>query len=64
MTKIKLNNLKNLSDKEKQILSGYKGLLMVCAGTGCVSAKGLQILDELKESIRSKGLDKDLQVEI
>ncbi len=59
MTKIKLNNLKNLSDKEKQILSGYKGLLMVCAGTGCVSAKGLQILDELKESIRSKGLDKD-----
>jgi len=59
MTKIKLNNLKSLSDKEKQILDGYKGLLMVCAGTGCVSAKGLKILDDLKAAIKSKGLEKD-----
>ncbi|MFC2128402.1 NADH-ubiquinone oxidoreductase-F iron-sulfur binding region domain-containing protein [Bacteroidota bacterium] len=58
MAKITLDNLKSLSDSENKTLSGYKGTLMVCAGTGCVSAKGLEILDELKNQIKEKGLEK------
>lgn len=56
MTKVNLDNLKSFSDSENKILSGYKGMLMVCAGTGCVSTKGLEILDELKKLINQKGL--------
>ncbi|MCK4350397.1 MAG: (2Fe-2S) ferredoxin domain-containing protein, partial [Candidatus Krumholzibacteria bacterium] len=37
-------------------------MLMVCTGTGCVSAKGFVIRDRLKEALEERKLDKDYLV--
>lgn len=51
--------LKKISETENKKLSGYKGLLMVCTGTGCVSAKSFDILNKLKTILYEKNLNKD-----
>jgi NADH-quinone oxidoreductase subunit F len=42
--------------------SQYKGMLMVCTGTGCVAAGGFQVRDRLQELLDEKGLTKDFLV--
>jgi NADP-reducing hydrogenase subunit HndC len=61
MTKnsITTDKLKQIAEKENKKLSGYKAMLMTCTGTGCVSAKGFDILETLKETLKEKGLDND-----
>jgi NADH:ubiquinone oxidoreductase subunit F (NADH-binding)/(2Fe-2S) ferredoxin len=59
MEKITIENIENRAINEKEKLSKYKSMLMVCTGTGCVSAKGLAIRDKLVDIIKSKNLDKD-----
>ena len=36
--------------------------VMVCAGTGCVSADSLKMVETLQEMVRSKGLEKQIRV--
>jgi NADH:ubiquinone oxidoreductase subunit F (NADH-binding)/NADH:ubiquinone oxidoreductase subunit E len=52
-------NLKKLAETQNKEFSRYKGMLMVCTGTGCVSAKGFDILNKLKETLKEKNLDKE-----
>ncbi len=60
--KIKPEDLEKITAREQKDAAGYKGMLMVCTGTGCVSAKGFDIRDRLMEIIRKKGLEKDFLV--
>jgi len=38
-------------------LAGYKGLLMVCTGTGCVSADAFSVRDGVRAALAKHGLD-------
>ena len=57
MPRIKLNELQNFADKENKKSEKYKKMLMVCTGTGCVSAKGFDLLNKFKSVLTEKGLD-------
>ena len=62
---MKINTLQNLIDiaeKQNEKFSQYKKMLMVCTGTGCVSAKGLILKDALTEAIKEKNLENDYLV--
>lgn len=59
MSRITKENLKKIADTQNKAFSGYKAMLMVCAGTGCISAKGSDILNTLKEILKEKNLEKD-----
>lgn len=48
MNRLTIEELHKLAEKENKALSGYKAMLMVCTGTGCVSAKGFDILEKVK----------------
>jgi len=62
MPRLNIKDLEAVALKEKEKLSRYKGMVMVCNGTGCVSAGGFKIKDKLEEVIKAKGLDKDYLV--
>ncbi len=62
MTQINFTNLGSAAAAEKKRLAGYKAMLMVCTGTGCVSAKAFSLLDTLKEEVSKHDLDKDFLV--
>ena len=59
MSRITKENLKKIADAQDKAFSGYKAMLMVCTGTGCVSAKGFDILNAFKEVLKEKNLEKD-----
>lgn len=59
MSRITKENLKKIADAQNKAFSGYKAMLMVCTGTGCVSAKGFDILNAFKEVLKEKNLEKD-----
>ncbi|MCP4602836.1 MAG: NADH-quinone oxidoreductase subunit F [Proteobacteria bacterium] len=59
MTRIDLANLGRAAKAERDRIAGYKALLMVCTGTGCVSAKAFSLLEALREELKSRGLDND-----
>ncbi|MBD3235761.1 MAG: hypothetical protein GF330_03575 [Candidatus Eisenbacteria bacterium] len=46
---------REVSDAQHQ----YKGMLMVCTGTGCVSAGGFRIRDALQQALEERGLEKE-----
>ena len=62
IAKKKIIDLDKVTAAEKKSAAGYKGMLMVCTGTGCVSAKGFVIRDSLKEALEDRKLDKDYLV--
>jgi NADH:ubiquinone oxidoreductase subunit F (NADH-binding)/(2Fe-2S) ferredoxin/Pyruvate/2-oxoacid:ferredoxin oxidoreductase delta subunit len=62
MPKVTLDNLDTLAREAEKARAGYKAMLMVCAGTGCVSAKSLPIRDALELEIGRRGLDKEIKV--
>jgi NADH:ubiquinone oxidoreductase subunit F (NADH-binding)/(2Fe-2S) ferredoxin/NAD-dependent dihydropyrimidine dehydrogenase PreA subunit len=59
MSRITKENLNKIADTQNKAFSGYKAMLMVCTGTGCVSAKGFDILNALNEILKEKNLEKD-----
>jgi NADH:ubiquinone oxidoreductase subunit F (NADH-binding)/(2Fe-2S) ferredoxin len=62
MTKIFMNDLETISEHVKLELKAYKAMLMVCTGTGCVSAGAFDVKDELNRVIADRNLDKDFLV--
>ena len=40
----------------------YRSNVLVCGGTGCTSSHSLLIADKLKEELKAKGLDKEVNV--
>jgi NADH:ubiquinone oxidoreductase subunit F (NADH-binding)/NADH:ubiquinone oxidoreductase subunit E/NAD-dependent dihydropyrimidine dehydrogenase PreA subunit len=61
-TPISSDDLEKIAASENERTAGYKSMLMVCTGTGCVSANGFDIRDSLISAISEKGLDKDFLV--
>jgi NADH:ubiquinone oxidoreductase subunit F (NADH-binding)/(2Fe-2S) ferredoxin/NAD-dependent dihydropyrimidine dehydrogenase PreA subunit len=55
-------SISEIAEKHKKELGKYKKLLMVCTGTGCVSAGAFTIKNELERLIKEKGLEKDFLV--
>jgi len=62
LEKIRKEDLEAIKTREKQSFEKYKGALMVCTGTGCVSAKGFDIRDRLKQVLQDRGLENDYLV--
>ncbi|MCK4236123.1 MAG: NAD(P)H-dependent oxidoreductase subunit E, partial [Candidatus Krumholzibacteria bacterium] len=60
--KLEPAELEKIAEREKKVAAGYKGMLMVCTGTGCVSANGFRIRDRLCEVIKEKNLEQDYLV--
>ncbi len=58
MTRIDLTNLEEVGRKHREKLAGYQGLLLVCTGTGCVSAGAFAVRDELKSLLKQHKLQK------
>jgi NADH:ubiquinone oxidoreductase subunit F (NADH-binding)/(2Fe-2S) ferredoxin/NAD-dependent dihydropyrimidine dehydrogenase PreA subunit len=52
-----ISNLQNIKDSTLKQLSQYKSMIMVCAGTGCVSTKGIEILNTFNKKLKEKNLD-------
>ena len=40
----------------------YRSNVLVCGGTGCTSSNSLKIVEKLKEELKAKGLDKEVNV--
>lgn len=40
----------------------YRSNVLVCGGTGCTSSNSLKIVEKLKEEIKNKGLEKEVNV--
>ena len=55
-------DLDAVAQAERAAQAGYKGMLMVCTGTGCVAAKGFDVRDGLKQALSERGLDQDYLV--
>ncbi len=60
--KIGPDDLAKIKNELSSKMSAYRGMLMVCTGTGCVSAKGLQIRQRLEKELKARGLEKDYLV--
>ncbi len=56
MKKIKRKDIDRIASKVKEEQSRYKALIMVCTGTGCVSAKGFNILEKFREILQARKL--------
>ncbi len=61
MTKHSITNeeLTEIAAREKNKLAAYKGLLMICTGSGCAAVKGLDILEKTRQALKEKGLEQD-----
>ena len=55
-------DLEKIAAEKNAELSKYKGMIMVCTGTACVSSHGFSIFEKLKETIHAKGLSNDYLV--
>lgn len=59
MKRIYLQDLERIAHTEQDKWQNYKGLLMVCTGTGCVSAEGMEIKKKFEEELKKQGLEQD-----
>ena len=54
--KIKNDELEKIAKKVNSDLKKYKGLILVCTSTGCISSNGNKILDKFNEVLKAKSL--------
>ena len=62
MSKLMAKELESVAAKIQSNMSGYKAMLMVCTGTGCVSAKGFSVRDALNDALKKHGAERDYLV--
>ncbi len=62
ITRISKADLEKIKARHLDSAAGYKGMLMVCTGTGCVSAKGFEIKKLVEEKLEEKNLQDDFLV--
>jgi len=56
MPRVTLENLDTLAQQAQRAHEGWSSMLMVCAGTGCVSAKSLPLRDAFRQELERRGL--------
>jgi NADH:ubiquinone oxidoreductase subunit F (NADH-binding)/(2Fe-2S) ferredoxin/NAD-dependent dihydropyrimidine dehydrogenase PreA subunit len=59
MKKLYPEDLNKIALSVKENRAKYKGMLMVCTGTGCVSAAGMEIKNKFAEELKKHKLDHD-----
>ena len=52
MPKLQINDIEEIAKRESAKMAAYKGMIMVCTGTGCVSAGGFKIRDKMQEVLK------------
>jgi NADH:ubiquinone oxidoreductase subunit F (NADH-binding)/(2Fe-2S) ferredoxin len=62
MSRVTLENLDALAQQAQRRQERWYAMLMVCAGTGCVSAKSLPLRDAFQQELRRRGLDREIKV--
>jgi hypothetical protein len=62
MPRVTLENLDTLAREAQGRHAGWKSMLMVCAGTGCVSAKSLPLRDAFRQELERRGLQDEIKV--
>lgn len=62
MPRLDVKDLERIAAEQTRLQAGYKAMLMVCTGTGCISAGGFNVRDGLKAELRERGLEKDFLV--
>jgi len=61
-SKISPADLGKIAKEQKKTNESFRKMLMVCTGTGCVSAKGFDIRDGLVSALEEKGISSDYAV--
>jgi NADH-quinone oxidoreductase subunit F len=61
-SKVKKGDLEKIKQKEIDRTNKYKAMLMVCTGTGCISANGMTLKNELDALITKHNLSDDFIV--
>ncbi|MFO7895578.1 MAG: NADH-ubiquinone oxidoreductase-F iron-sulfur binding region domain-containing protein [Candidatus Cloacimonadales bacterium] len=59
MNKLAMQDLEKIAQKEQEKQAGYKGMIMVCTGTGCVSSGGFTIKDLFDQALQKYDLAED-----
>ena len=59
MSKLNLKDIEIIAKNEQEKQAAYKGMIMVCTGTGCVSSGGFTIKDLFDEALKKHGLEND-----
>ena len=59
MKRLNIDDLARVAQTEKEQWAKYKGMLMVCTGTGCVSAGGMTIKDMFIDVLKKHNLEND-----
>jgi len=62
MSRLNVADLETVAAEQTAAHAGYKAMLMVCTGTGCISAGGFSVRDGLRAELRERGLEKDYLV--
>ena len=62
MTRLTLANLDDVARRAQERHGRWKSMLMVCAGTGCVSAKSLPLRDAFRAELERRGLQDEIRV--
>ena len=62
MTRLTLANLDDVARQAQERHGRWKSMLMVCAGTGCVSAKSLPLRDAFRAELERRGLQDQIRV--
>jgi NADH:ubiquinone oxidoreductase subunit F (NADH-binding)/(2Fe-2S) ferredoxin/ferredoxin len=62
MVGLTIENLDQVAQEAEKEFSGFRAMLMVCAGTGCVSSGSLSIRDALQKEIEQRGLGEEVKV--
>jgi len=59
MSTISREELARIAEREQKKAAGYRGMLMVCTGTGCAAARGFDIKRGLEEAVAHQGLERE-----
>jgi len=62
MSRLNVADLETIAAEQTAAHAGYKAMLMVCTGTGCISAGGFSVRDGLRAELRERGLEQDYLV--
>jgi len=58
MSRIAIKDLDRIKEKRQKEQKQYRAMVMVCAGTGCVSAGSLSLYQQFNQQLKERGLDR------
>ncbi|HVP40189.1 MAG TPA: NADH-quinone oxidoreductase subunit L, partial [Candidatus Saccharimonadales bacterium] len=62
MPRLDTPDLERIAAEQQKLHAGYRAMLMVCTGTGCISAGGFSVRDGMTAALRERGLERNYLV--